>query len=82
LRSATQCASATDQPLAITASIEETGLLANSAFHREAFADKGPLTIVIEGDPHLLNRYDVIEQSEKHLGASRRWAVFNFRYDD
>jgi hypothetical protein len=54
----------------------------NSAFHREAFADKGPLTIVIEGDPHLLNRYDVIEQSEKHLGASRRWAVFNFRYDD
>ncbi len=36
-----------------------------------AFADKGPLTIAIEGDPHLLNRYDVIELNPKKHGKPR-----------
>jgi tungstate transport system substrate-binding protein len=36
-----------------------------------AFADKGPLVIAIEGDPHLLNRYDVIELNPKKHGRPR-----------
>jgi tungstate transport system substrate-binding protein len=36
-----------------------------------AFAGKGPLTIAIEGDPHLLNRYDVIELNPKKHGKPR-----------
>ena len=36
-----------------------------------AFADKGPLVIAIEGDPHLLNRYDVIELNPKKHGKPR-----------
>ncbi len=32
-----------------------------------SFKNKGPLTISIEGDPHLINRYDVIELNpQKH----------------
>jgi tungstate transport system substrate-binding protein len=35
-----------------------------------SFKNKGPLVVVIEGDPHLLNRYDVIELNPaKHAGA-------------
>jgi tungstate transport system substrate-binding protein len=35
-----------------------------------SFKDKGPLKIAIEGDPELLNRYDVIELNpEKHPNA-------------
>jgi tungstate transport system substrate-binding protein len=35
-----------------------------------SFKNKGPLVISIEGDPHLLNRYDVIELNPaKHAGA-------------
>jgi tungstate transport system substrate-binding protein len=35
-----------------------------------SFKNKGPLVIVIEGDPHLINRYDVIElDPQKHAGA-------------
>jgi len=36
-----------------------------------ALANKGPLTIAIEGDPHLLNRYDVIELNPKKHGKPR-----------
>jgi tungstate transport system substrate-binding protein len=36
-----------------------------------SFADKGPLVIAIEGDPHLLNRYDVIELNPKKHGKPR-----------
>ncbi len=36
-----------------------------------AFADKKALTIAIEGDPHLLNRYDVIELNPKKHGKPR-----------
>lgn len=36
-----------------------------------AFAHKGPLTVAIEGDPHLLNRYDVIELNPKKHGKPR-----------
>jgi tungstate transport system substrate-binding protein len=36
-----------------------------------AFADKKGLTIAIEGDPHLLNRYDVIELNPKKHGKPR-----------
>jgi tungstate transport system substrate-binding protein len=36
-----------------------------------AFADKGPLVMAIEGDPHLLNRYDVIELNPKKHGKPR-----------
>jgi tungstate transport system substrate-binding protein len=36
-----------------------------------AFANKGPLVIAIEGDPHLLNRYDVIELNPKKHGNAR-----------
>jgi tungstate transport system substrate-binding protein len=35
------------------------------------FADKGALVIAIEGDPHLLNRYDVIELNPKKHGKLR-----------
>jgi tungstate transport system substrate-binding protein len=35
-----------------------------------SFKNKGPLMVVIEGDPHLINRYDVIELNPKtHSGA-------------
>jgi len=35
-----------------------------------SFNNKGPLVIAIEGDPRLLNRYDVIElDPQKHAGA-------------
>ena len=35
-----------------------------------SFKNKGPLKIVIEGDPALINRYDVIELNPKtHAGA-------------
>jgi tungstate transport system substrate-binding protein len=35
-----------------------------------SFNNKGSLAVVIEGDPRLLNRYDVIELNpEKHAGA-------------
>ena len=35
-----------------------------------AFANKGPLAVAVEGDPALINRYDVIELNpEKHAGA-------------
>jgi tungstate transport system substrate-binding protein len=35
-----------------------------------SFRNKGKLAIVVEGDPHLINRYDVIELNPaKHLGA-------------
>ncbi len=37
----------------------------------QGFANKGPLVIAIEGDPHLLNRYDVIELNPKKHGAPR-----------
>jgi tungstate transport system substrate-binding protein len=36
-----------------------------------AYASKGPLVIAIEGDPHLLNRYDVIELNLKKHGKPR-----------
>jgi tungstate transport system substrate-binding protein len=37
-----------------------------------AFRNKGPLVIVVEGDPKLLNRYDLIELNPKtHEGAER-----------
>jgi len=35
-----------------------------------SFKNKGPLLVTIEGDPHLINRYDVIElDPKKHAGA-------------
>ena len=36
-----------------------------------AFADNTALTIAVEGDPHLLNRYDVIELNPKKHGKPR-----------
>jgi tungstate transport system substrate-binding protein len=36
-----------------------------------AFANKAALTVAIEGDPHLLNRYDVIELNPKKHGKPR-----------
>jgi tungstate transport system substrate-binding protein len=36
-----------------------------------AFANKGSLRIAIEGDPHLLNRYDVIELNPNKHGKPR-----------
>jgi tungstate transport system substrate-binding protein len=46
-----------------------------------SFRNKGPLVIVVEGDPHLINRYDVIELDPgKHaaakLEAAHRLAQF------
>ena len=46
-----------------------------------SFRNKGPLVIVVEGDPHLINRYDVIELDPgKHaaakLEAAHRLAAF------
>ena len=46
-----------------------------------SFRNKGPLVIVVEGDPHLINRYDVIELDPgKHaaarLDAAHRLAAF------
>jgi tungstate transport system substrate-binding protein len=43
------------------------------------FKNKGPLVVIIEGDPHLINRYDVIElnpatHSGAKLEAARRLA--------
>jgi tungstate transport system substrate-binding protein len=35
-----------------------------------SFKNKGPLVVAVEGDPHLINRYDVIELNPKtHSGA-------------
>ena len=35
-----------------------------------SFRNKGPLVVAIEGDPQLINRYDVIELNpETHAGA-------------
>ena len=35
-----------------------------------SFGNKGPLVVAVEGDPHLINRYDVIElDPAKHAGA-------------
>jgi tungstate transport system substrate-binding protein len=35
-----------------------------------SFKNKGPLVVVVEGDPHLINRYDVIELNpQTHSGA-------------
>ena len=35
-----------------------------------SFKNKGPLVVVVEGDPQLINRYDVIELNPKtHAGA-------------
>lgn len=35
-----------------------------------SFANKGSLVIAVEGDPRLINRYDVIElDPQKHPGA-------------
>ena len=36
-----------------------------------AFANKAALVIAVEGDPHLLNRYDVIELNPKKHGKPR-----------
>jgi tungstate transport system substrate-binding protein len=37
-----------------------------------SFKNKGSLIVVVEGDPHLLNRYDVIELNpQRHAGANR-----------
>jgi tungstate transport system substrate-binding protein len=36
-----------------------------------AFTNKAALVIAVEGDPHLLNRYDVIELNPKKHGKSR-----------
>lgn len=36
-----------------------------------AFRNKGPLVIAVEGDPRLLNRYDVIELNPKKHGKAR-----------
>ena len=46
-----------------------------------SFKNKGPLTILVEGDPQLINRYDVIELNPaKHptakLAAARRLAAW------
>ncbi|MGE5268692.1 MAG: substrate-binding domain-containing protein [Thiohalocapsa sp.] len=46
-----------------------------------SFKNKGPLVIAIEGDPHLVNRYDVIELNpEKHpkakLAAAHQLALW------
>ncbi len=62
-----------------------------------SFKNKGPLAIVVEGDPHLINRYDVIELNPaKHpdaklaaahrlaewlLSAQGQAAIGNFRVD-
>ena len=38
--------------------------------HRLSFNNKGSLVIAVEGDPRLINRYDVIELNpQKHAGA-------------
>jgi len=36
-----------------------------------SFKNKGSLTIIIEGDPHLINRYDVIELNPRKHGAAK-----------
>jgi tungstate transport system substrate-binding protein len=37
-----------------------------------SFKNRGPLVVVVEGDPRLINRYDVIELNpETHSGAKR-----------
>ena len=42
-----------------------------------SFKNKGPLAVLVEGDPRLINRYDVIELNpEKHPGprlAAAHW---------
>lgn len=44
-----------------------------------SFKNKGPLVVSIEGDPHLINRYDVIElnpqkHGDRHLAAAKTFA--------
>jgi tungstate transport system substrate-binding protein len=44
-----------------------------------SFKNKGPLVISIEGDPHLINRYDVIElnpqkHGDRNLAAAKVFA--------
>jgi tungstate transport system substrate-binding protein len=36
-----------------------------------SFKNKGPLKIVVEGDPELINRYDVIELNPKTHAAAK-----------
>ena len=36
-----------------------------------SFANKGPLVIAVEGDPKLLNRYDVIQLNREKHGKER-----------
>jgi tungstate transport system substrate-binding protein len=39
-----------------------------------SFGNKGDLTVLVEGDPRLLNRYDVILLNpEKHPVPNRPW---------
>jgi tungstate transport system substrate-binding protein len=46
-----------------------------------SFKNKGPLKLVVEGDPALINRYDVIElnpakHSDAHLAAAHEFAAW------
>ena len=36
-----------------------------------SFANKGPLVIVVEGDPNLINRYNVIQLNPEKHGKER-----------
>jgi tungstate transport system substrate-binding protein len=36
-----------------------------------SFGNKGPLVVTVEGDPHLVNRYDVIQLNPKKHGKNR-----------
>ena len=36
-----------------------------------SFANKGPLVIAVEGDPKLINRYDVIQLNPEKHGKER-----------
>jgi tungstate transport system substrate-binding protein len=36
-----------------------------------SFANKGPLVIAVEGDPKLINRYDVIQLNPERYGKER-----------
>jgi tungstate transport system substrate-binding protein len=43
-----------------------------------SFGNKGALVIMVEGDPHLINRYDVIELNPRKHGAARLDVAKNF----
>ncbi|MEI9923817.1 MAG: substrate-binding domain-containing protein [Bradyrhizobium sp.] len=43
-----------------------------------SFKNKGALTIIIEGDPRLINRYDVIELNAAKHGPTRLDAAKSF----